>query len=218
MDSERKPTVVKYQEIDLVTVLVNLYGSQESFIGEYQVMLAQKLMGAKEYDIDEEIINLERLKQRFGEQALQACNIIVKDFKDSKRTDNIINKAAHIIPACPIQPKDLHCTTVSKGYWPITYDNQVFNLPKMFAPVFNEYAEKFGKIKAMRRIQFHYDLGYVNIVLRFENESVSFKCLPIHAIIISYFDESSNCNSIQRIRRKRSPWSSLQKNLTFPRA
>lgn len=55
-------------------------------------MLAQKLMGAKDYSIDEEVINLERLKQRFGEQALQACNIIVKDFKDSKRIDNLINK------------------------------------------------------------------------------------------------------------------------------
>jgi anaphase-promoting complex subunit 2 len=46
---------VKYQEIDLVTVLVNLYGSQEAFINEYQNMLAEKLMSAKDYNIDEEI-------------------------------------------------------------------------------------------------------------------------------------------------------------------
>lgn len=31
---------IKYQEIDLVTVLVGLYGSQEAFIGEYQNMMA----------------------------------------------------------------------------------------------------------------------------------------------------------------------------------
>lgn len=49
---------IKYQEIDLVTVLVNLYGSQESFITEYQNMLAEKLMSAKDYNIEEEIRNI----------------------------------------------------------------------------------------------------------------------------------------------------------------
>lgn len=44
----------------------------------------------------------------------------------------------------------------------------------------------------MRKIQFHYDLGYVNIVLDFANGSVPFKCLPIHAVMISFFDETSN--------------------------
>ena len=78
---------IKYQESDLVTVLVNLYGSQEAFINEYQNMLAEKLMSAKDYNIDEEIKNIELLKIRFGEMALQTCNIIVKDVKDSKRLD-----------------------------------------------------------------------------------------------------------------------------------
>lgn len=31
---------VKYQQIDLATVLISLYGSQEAFIGEYQNMMA----------------------------------------------------------------------------------------------------------------------------------------------------------------------------------
>jgi anaphase-promoting complex subunit 2 len=37
----------------LVTVLVGLYGSQEAFIGEYQSMMAEKLMSVKNYNIDE---------------------------------------------------------------------------------------------------------------------------------------------------------------------
>lgn len=44
---------VKYQESDLVSILVGLYGSQEAFINEYQNMLAQKLMSAKDYNIQE---------------------------------------------------------------------------------------------------------------------------------------------------------------------
>lgn len=29
---------------------------------------------------------------RFGENALQSCNVIVKDVKDSKKNDNVIHK------------------------------------------------------------------------------------------------------------------------------
>jgi anaphase-promoting complex subunit 2 len=57
---------IKYQEIDLVTVLVGLYGSQEAFICEYQNMMAEKLMSVREYKIDEEVRNIELLKMRFG--------------------------------------------------------------------------------------------------------------------------------------------------------
>ncbi len=33
-------------------MLVNLYGSQEAFINEYQNMLAEKLMSVRDYNID----------------------------------------------------------------------------------------------------------------------------------------------------------------------
>lgn len=49
------------------------------------------MMGTKDFNIDEEIKNLELLKLRCGESNLQTCNIIVKDVKDSKRVDNLIH-------------------------------------------------------------------------------------------------------------------------------
>ena len=84
---------IKYKESDMVTWLVNLYGSQEAFISEYQYMLAEKLVCGKPYYIDEEIKNLELLKLKFGDIYLQNCNIIVKDVKESKRISNNIHKS-----------------------------------------------------------------------------------------------------------------------------
>ncbi len=66
MQESKTKKRVKYQEIDLVTVLVGLYGSQEAFICEYQNMMAEKLMSARDYNIDEEVRNIELLKMRFG--------------------------------------------------------------------------------------------------------------------------------------------------------
>jgi anaphase-promoting complex subunit 2 len=183
---------VKYHEIDLVTVLVNLYGSQEAFITEYQNMLAEKLMSAKDYNIDEEIKNLEQLKIRFGESALQTCNIIVKDVKDSRRTDNLIHKEPKTVTTELLSPDNLHCLEVSKGYWPINYDSSSHGIPESLKPVFDDYATKFTKTKAMRKIQFHYNLGYVNLSLSFDNGEFTFKCLPIHAILISCFADKGN--------------------------
>ncbi len=53
-------------------------------------MLAEKMMGTKDFNIDEEIKNIELLKLRCGDANLQICNIIVKDVKDSKRIDYLI--------------------------------------------------------------------------------------------------------------------------------
>jgi anaphase-promoting complex subunit 2 len=112
---------------------------------------------------------LELLKLRFGESSLQTCNIIVKDVKDSKRTDNIIHKEPVTIENPMLSPENLHCLVVSKGYWPINYESTSYTIPPSLRLVFDDYAAKFTKAKAMRKIQWHYNLGYVNIALTFDN-------------------------------------------------
>jgi len=77
-------------------MLIDLYGSEEAFIQEYESMLAEKLLlnpkfntSASEYSklISEEIKNIELLKIRFGEAKLNRSNVIFKDWKDSERFD-----------------------------------------------------------------------------------------------------------------------------------
>jgi len=41
----------------------------------------------------------------------------------------------------------------------------------------------------MRKISFHYNLGHVNLTLTFDNGDFPFKCLPIQAVLITYFDD-----------------------------
>ena len=68
---------------------------------------------------------------RFGESALQVCNIIIKDVQDSKRNDGKIHsKNIPLNPRNPISLKELNCLSVSRGYWPINYDNTTsFKMP-----------------------------------------------------------------------------------------
>lgn len=134
----------------MVTWLVNLYGSQEAFINEYQNMLGEKLVGGKpSCNIDEEIKNLELLKAKFGDNYLQNCQIIVKDIKDSKRINNNIHKTydkefnqeieslmkkgqTAEIEKLFLKFDKLNASFLSKGYWPINYDYEPFKIPPHF--------------------------------------------------------------------------------------
>ncbi len=78
----------------------------------------------------------------------------------------------------------MHTNIVSKGYWPINYDCEGIPLPKELEPIFNEYANRYSKHKAMRKLIWHTSLGNVNLSLTFDNGEFEFKCLPIHAMLI----------------------------------
>jgi len=190
---------MKYEDSDLVSVLVNLYGSQEAFLIEFQNMIAEKLLGPKEYDFDEEVKSIEYLKARFGEPNLQSCNILIKDVKESKRINNNIHSNSDKV--CKKELKTpfmsferLNFLFVSKGYWPINYEAENFKVPPIMAALFKEYEQYFSKIKSLRKMVCHNNLGCVNLSLTFDNGEFDFKCLPIHATLISYFDEESTCS------------------------
>eukprot|EP01017_Pseudomicrothorax_dubius_P034038 TRINITY_DN461_c0_g1_i5.p1 TRINITY_DN461_c0_g1~~TRINITY_DN461_c0_g1_i5.p1 ORF type:complete len:816 (-),score=203.93 TRINITY_DN461_c0_g1_i5:80-2527(-) len=193
---KKESTSIKYKESDLMTILINLYGSPEAFISEYQYMLAEKLLSPKEYNIDEEIKNIELLKMRFGENNLQGCSIIVRDVKDSKRVNNNIHQQFNKHPLVTSQKgqlvdfQNLNCIYVSKSYWPINYEHESIKPPESFSKQFEVYSKAFTQVKPMRKLLLHYELGYVDLSLTFDNGSFEFKCQPIHAMLISFFDET----------------------------
>ena len=66
---------------DIISMLVNIYGSKELFVNEYRSLLSNRLLSTSHfsYETDKEIRNLELLKLRFGEAPLHQCEVrIVK--------------------------------------------------------------------------------------------------------------------------------------------
>ena len=73
---------------DIISTLVSIYQSREVIIKELQVLLATRLLAVKDYDAVKEIRIIELLKIRFGETALQVCDVMLKDMADSKRIND----------------------------------------------------------------------------------------------------------------------------------
>ena len=98
---------------DVLSTLVSIYDSNDLFVKELQVLLAQRLLAIDDGDsrrVNHEVRcdtslssalstyadihrqplqrkNIEILKIRFGEAALQVCEVMLRDMSDSKRTD-----------------------------------------------------------------------------------------------------------------------------------
>ena len=61
---------------DILSMLVQIYGSKELFVTEYRSILADKLLEKRDYDTDKEVRTLELLKLRFGESSMHHCEIL----------------------------------------------------------------------------------------------------------------------------------------------
>ncbi len=98
---------------DIISTLVSIYDSKELFVKELQVLLAQRLLAIKDGNFDREVClnpyyrqatlipqykrrNIEILKIRFGEAALQVCEVMLRDMTDSKRTDQHIQSQEQV--------------------------------------------------------------------------------------------------------------------------
>lgn len=64
MEADPSRTSKSRRLMDIISMLVGIYGSKELFVNEYRVMLAEKLLNKSDYDTDRDIRTLELLKVR----------------------------------------------------------------------------------------------------------------------------------------------------------
>ncbi|KAK0613052.1 hypothetical protein B0T17DRAFT_499240 [Bombardia bombarda] len=76
---------------DVIGTLISALGSEDVFIKEFTAVIAERLLGDPNR-FDQELRLLELLKQRFGEAALQNCDVMIKDVLDSRRLDTVIRR------------------------------------------------------------------------------------------------------------------------------
>ncbi|CAH8611081.1 unnamed protein product [Schistosoma intercalatum] len=81
------------RKLDLLSMLVSIYGSKKAFLVEYKQLLSQRLLRQRSFHTARELRNLELLKLRFGEQNLHECEVMLKDIRDSKRIANLVSEA-----------------------------------------------------------------------------------------------------------------------------
>ncbi|CAK9234248.1 unnamed protein product [Sphagnum troendelagicum] len=177
--------------MDIISMLVGIYGSKELFVNEYRVMLAEKLLNKSDYDTDRDIRTLELLKLRFGESNMHGCEIMLKDVADSKRINSNIKASA---AAAGLNQRDqqlplevLDATIISSLFWP-PFQAETLKVPAVVEQLLDDYAQRYHALKAPRKLQWRKHLGTVKLELQFEDRSAQFVVSPMHAAIIMQFE------------------------------
>ncbi|GAA5896745.1 hypothetical protein JCM6882_005025 [Rhodosporidiobolus microsporus] len=151
----------KSRNADILQLLVSIYDTKDVFVKELQVLLAQRLLAIKDYNLEAEIQNLATLKLRFGDQALQGCDVMVKDLDDSRRLDEAVHGR---IPDSP-----LHATIVSRLFWP-SFQHAPLKLPGQMGRARSLYLRTFSRsINPSKKLRWLAQLGSVDMSLTMDD-------------------------------------------------
>ncbi|KAJ4482432.1 hypothetical protein J3R30DRAFT_3459466 [Lentinula aciculospora] len=172
---------------DVISTLVSIYDSKDLFVKELQVLLAQRLLAIADDNtekVERERRNIEILKIRFGEAALQVCEVMLKDMTDSKRIDGHVQSQKTSI---------IHPTIISKHFWPILEATEIV-MPGQFRTFQEEYTKEFSAFKPDKKLRWLPHLGTVKLELKLKDRTVEADVPPLEAAFIELFSQQDVWN------------------------
>ncbi|KAI7819902.1 hypothetical protein BC939DRAFT_458926 [Gamsiella multidivaricata] len=168
---------------DIISVLANIYDTNDRFIEEFQTILADRLLHATDFKIDREIRQLELLKLRFGETDLQHCEVMLADIAESKRVNANIQT---LLPDMTVS-----ATIASRYYWP-EIESESLELPDPFKRLLESYKATFQTTKPAQKLELFISMGLVDLELELEDRTLQFQVEPVYASIIYLFEEQDS--------------------------
>ncbi|KAJ2820437.1 Anaphase-promoting complex subunit 2, partial [Coemansia furcata] len=173
------------RDADVLSLLVSIYETKDVFVQEFERHLAQRLLACSDYSTEREIRQVEMMKLRFGDRALETCEVMLKDVADSKRTDQHVSETS--------QEKGwdmpLHALIVSRQFWSSAPKEQ-FAVPCEMADIHNKYAGMYEALKPARKLEWRDGLGLVTLRIELADRAVSISAKPAQAAVLFAFQET----------------------------
>ena len=200
---------------DVIGTLISSLGSQDTFIREFQIIVAERLLSDQPH-FDQEVRVLHLLKKRFGESALQNCDVMIRDIHESRRLDDAIRRAlgdstggpSHPI-STPINPRrgdeylkveeddafssfssavSYRARILSRLFWP-NLDREYFLLPPPVAERQKRYEQGYEYLKSSRKLAWLNQLGQAAVELELRDRTLTVDCKTYEATVIYAFQD-----------------------------
>lgn len=177
---------------DIISMLVNIYGSKDMFVNEYKTLLADRLLSSYTYNMEKEIRYLELLKLRFGDSNLFCCEAMLRDISESKRINSNILEQLHQKGKLDKTQLMLKCIILSEQFWPKLKDENI-ELPNEIKEIQEKFTKSYETLKGNRTLIWKNNLGQVTIDIDLgNNHVVEFNVTPVQAAVIIKFQEKSS--------------------------
>ena len=198
---------------DIIRMLVDIYGSTELFVTEYQQLLARKLVEKFGFDTEREMHTLELLKRRFGDGLLRPCEVMLKDLEDSRRINQGVAKdrarGASSGGEEGVAPV-LEGVILSRHFWPKASTSHPLDAEALqhsaggaedgvsslrlhpnVESALDAFSLEYKRMKQPRSLLWQKCLGSVQLELAIgeEGETREFTVSPLHASLIMFFSE-----------------------------
>ncbi|XP_029197808.2 anaphase-promoting complex subunit 2-like [Acropora millepora] len=199
---------------DIISMLVNVYGSTDLFVSEYRTLLADRLLASFNYDTEKELRYLELLKLRFGESHLHFCEIMLKDVADSRRINSHIqvlgcSDSANVSGTIP-----LTAMVLSAVFWPAFRDEKL-KVSNEVQKAMDEYTKGFEALKGMRTLRWKPHLGLVNIDVELADRTLSLSVTPAQATALMHFQDKERWTLEELSGVMQAPAGLLRRRLGF---
>ncbi|KAI9803866.1 MAG: hypothetical protein M1825_001746 [Sarcosagium campestre] len=188
------PEYKKSRGLDVVGSLISLYDSKDCFVKELQNTMCERLL---KRDCDFRVLEL--LKLRFGEGALQTCEVMVLDMRASLAIDRNVRseQRLHLTPTqlsspsrrTPVNPPpDIHAKILSRLFWPDLHD-ETFIVPPTISSLQARYERGFEALKQSRKLTWLNMLGHATVELDLADRLVRETVPPWQATVIYAFTD-----------------------------
>ncbi|XP_013419521.1 anaphase-promoting complex subunit 2-like [Lingula anatina] len=220
VDADPAKTSKSRRTSDIISMLVNIYGSKELFVNEYRTLLADRILSQFSYDTEREIRYLELLKLRFGESQLHYCEVMLKDVADSKRINSHIAEQKEREEAQGVEREDaeeipVNSMVLSAQFWP-SFREEKIELPEIMQTSLKTYTKSFEALKGNRTLQWKPHLGLMDIEIELKNsKTLNMKVTPVQAAIFMQFQEKEKWTVDELSTVLKMPSAALRRKITF---
>ncbi|CAL1540803.1 unnamed protein product [Lymnaea stagnalis] len=188
VDADQSTVSKNRRSADILSTLVNIYGSKELFVNEYRALLADRILMQYNYDVERELRYLELLKLRFGEAQLHFCEVMLRDVTESRRVNARIQDAQKSSETP--NEVEMNAMILSAQFWPAFREEKI-TLPAELQEYLNKYTKSFETQKQNRTLVWKPHLGIMNIEIELKEETLNFSVSPVQAAIIMKFQTKS---------------------------
>jgi len=198
---------------DIINILVNIFGSQDMFVSQYRVLLADRILTNFSYDVTNERRYLELLKRRFGETHLHFCDIMLKDIQDSQRINRLVkddleksNKVKDDLEKSNTKDDtkeeeaakskiDFNSFIISSAFWPSLSEDSI-EPPEEVKLIMEEYTNVFKQSKGGNRtLNWYLNVGSVELEVEVDDGMKTFHVTPAQATLLLKFQEQDEWTS-----------------------
>jgi anaphase-promoting complex subunit 2 len=196
--NDASPDFKRNESNTAIAHLLSLY-DQEQYVSVLRNIFGEHLLKTTDtLNLQKETHLLELFKARFGEDKLQACEVMLRDINESRRLGKKISKLPEVLRHKDQHGIQLNAQVLSGSFWPDLQDDE-FIVPVDIAKSQELYEAGFQAHHNLMKLRWLPVLGRATVELHLKDRTVTESVPTWFASVINEFGSDDDAPIIQSV-------------------